>query len=282
MIVPVRNGEAHIGDQLAALAGQTYGGEWEVVVVDNGCSDRTMDVVEGWRDRLPALTIADARSRRGINHARNAGVAAAHGDFLAFCDADDVASAGWLAAMAEAAGHSDLAGGRNEWERLNEPMVVAWRPSRPMTQLMRDHYFLRYASGGNLGVWTAVAREIGWDEDFTFGSSDQVFAWRCQLASYRLRFAPDALMHLRFRRSMLAMARQFYGYGRSGPKLHRAFREAGIPRPANRLALRRWWDLAHGLPDLLRSRERRGNWIRRAAFRLGRLVGSVRARALVL
>jgi glycosyltransferase involved in cell wall biosynthesis len=283
VITPVLNGEAHVGEQLAALASQSYDGAWELVVADNGCTDGTLDIVRSWGDRLPGVTIADATARRGLNHARNAGAAAARGDFLAFCDADDVVTPGWLEAMARAAPHSHLVGGRNEWETLNEPTVVAWRASRPpMTDLMRGHGFLPYASGGNLGVWTWVAREIRWDERFVFGSSDQDFAWRAQLADCRLAFAPDALVRLRFRRSLVALARQYYRYGRSGAQLHRAFRDAGIPKPDNRDALRRWCRLAVQLPDLWASRERRGNWIRIAAFRLGRVVGSVRDRALVL
>jgi len=271
-----------VADQLAALASQTYAGDWELVVVDNGCTDRTLEVVRGFAGRVPGLRIAEARTRRGLNHARNAGARVARGDFLAFCDCDDVASAGWLAAMAEAARSADLVGGRNEWETLNDPLVVAWRPSKPMTDLMRDHGWLRYAPGGNLGVWTSVAREIGWDERFTFGSSDQVFAWEAQLAGYRLAFAPEAVMQLRFRRNISGTARQFYRYGHSGPKLHRVFQHAGIPRPDNRTALEIWRDLLVGLPDLWGPRERRGHWIRKASFRLGRLVGSARARTLVL
>lgn len=282
VIVPVLNGERHVGDQLAALAAQTYAGPWELVVADNGCSDRTREIVHAWRRRLPAVTIADATAKRGLNHARNVGAAAARGDFLAFCDADDVVDPGWLDAMARAAPHSDFVGGRNEWDALNPPEVVAWRPSEPMTDLMWDYGFLPYASGGNLGVWTSVAKEIGWDETFVFGSSDQVFAWQAQLAGYRLAFAPDAVVQLRFRRTIRAMARQYYRYGRSGPQAHRAFRDAGIPKADNRDALRRWRKLIVRVPDLWGPSERRGDWVRQVAFRLGRAVGSVRARSLVL
>src|SRR5687767_10581339 len=113
--MPVLDGEAHIGDQLAALAAQTYRGDWELVVVDNGCTDRSMDIVREWEPRLPSVTIVDATARRGLNRARNAGAAAARGDFLAFCDADDVATHGWLEAMAEGATGADMIGGRLEW-----------------------------------------------------------------------------------------------------------------------------------------------------------------------
>lgn len=282
VVMPVLNAEAHVGDQLAALSSQTYTGSWELVVVDNGCTDRTLDIVRDWRKRLPPVTIADARARRGLNHARNAGAAAARGDFLAFCDADDAATPRWLAAMAAAARDADIVGGRLEWEALNDPVVRAWRPQAPMTDLLVDHGFLRYAPGGNLGVWAHIAHEIGWDEEFTFGSSDHGFAWRAQLAGYRLAFAPDALMQQRFRPTVWGMARQHLRYGRSGPQLHRVFRDVGLPAPDNRDALRQWRRLLSDLPDLWSSRERRGHWVRIAAFRLGRLEGSLRARTLCL
>lgn len=282
MVIPVLNGEEHLADQLHALASQTYDGKWELVVADNGCTDRTLEIVRAWSPKLPAVTIADARSRRGLNHARNAGAYAARGDFLTFCDADDVVTPGWLEAMATAAGTAAIVGGRLEWDALNDPGVRAWRPQAPMTELLVDHGFLRYAPGGNLGVWTSVAREVGWDESFKFGSSDHVFAWRAQLAGHDLAFAPDAVIQQRFRATLPAMARQFYRYGRSGAQLHRAFRGAGMPRPDNRDALRRWRKLAASIPDLWHSDERRGQWTQKAAFRVGRVVGSLRARVLCL
>jgi hypothetical protein len=151
-----------------------------------------------------------------------------------------------------------------------------------MTELLADHGFLRYAPGGNMGVWTKVAREIGWDERFKFGSSDHGFAWNAQLAGYRLAFAPEALMQQRFRPTLRAMARQQFFYGASGPQLQRAFRPLGLPKPDNRAALRQWKRLLRTAPDLWRSREDRGRWVRLACYRVGRVVGSARARVICL
>jgi hypothetical protein len=131
-------------------------------------------------------------------------------------------------------------------------------------------------------VWTSVVRDVGWDERFTFGSSDHAFTWLAQIRGYRLEFAADAVMHQRFRTSMLGMARQHYRYGKSGPHLYKAFRDLGIPPPDNREALRRWRRLVASLPTACRSREVRGDSVRLASFRLGRLVGSIRARVLCL
>lgn len=283
VVLPVLNGEDHIDDQLAALALQTYGGQWELVVADNGCTDRTLEIVGRWAPRIPRLTIADVRARRGLNCARNAGAAAARGDFLAFCDADDVVSRGWLEALARAATGADLVGGCLDFSALNEPLIRAWRPDqRPMVALMRDHGWLAYPPGGNLGVWASVAREIGWDERFVFGSSDHDFGWRAQLAGYQLSFAADAIVLQRYRRTIWATALQSYRYGRSDPKLWRAFSDRGMPKPDNRRALRRWRRLFTGLPGLWHSRGRRGRWIRDASFLIGRAVGSVRERVLCL
>ena len=99
VVIPVLNGAATISQQLAALAGQTYRGPMEVLVADNGSTDATVEVVQALSGRLPGLRLVDASARVGTNHARNAGAAAAGGDLLAFCDADDVAAPGWLAGL---------------------------------------------------------------------------------------------------------------------------------------------------------------------------------------
>jgi Glycosyl transferase family 2 len=81
VIVPARDPAATIGGQLAALAAQRYEGSWEVIVADNGSADAT--VADRWIGRIPGLRVVDASGRRGASHARNVGIAASRGDFLA-------------------------------------------------------------------------------------------------------------------------------------------------------------------------------------------------------
>src|SRR5215218_5139885 len=111
VIVPVRDAEAWFAAQLEALAAQRYAGRWEVLIADNGSTDGTVALAWSWSDRLP-IRIVDASARAGINAARNVAAAAADGDLLAFCDGDDLVGPGWVAALAEAAQHYDLVGGR--------------------------------------------------------------------------------------------------------------------------------------------------------------------------
>jgi glycosyltransferase involved in cell wall biosynthesis len=48
VVVPNLNGAATLPDQLEALAGQTYTGDWEVILADNGSTDTSADVVREW------------------------------------------------------------------------------------------------------------------------------------------------------------------------------------------------------------------------------------------
>jgi glycosyltransferase involved in cell wall biosynthesis len=278
VVMPVRNGEAHLADQLAALAAQTHTGPWEVVLVDNLCTDRSIEIAEGWRERLPEMVVVDARDRPGLNHARNAGAAAARGDLLAFCDADDVTSPEWLERLAEAAPHADLVGGSIELKTLNDRVRQAWHPTDPLTSLVPSYDFLPYPRGGNCAVWADVARRVRWDGSFAFGSSDIDFGWRAQLAGYSVGFAPEAQVSVRFRTGLRATAKQYFRYGMSEPRLFRRHRRSGMQRDL-RAAGHDWWWLARSAP-LLRSELGRGRWVRVAASRSGRLWGSLRWRVL--
>ena len=113
-MIPVLNEAALLPDQLAALAQQTYRDRWEVLVCDNGSTDDTREVAMEWQQRLPQLRLIDASERKGLNHARNVGVEHASGDFIVFCDGDDVVSPGWLEALAWAAPRADVVAGALE------------------------------------------------------------------------------------------------------------------------------------------------------------------------
>jgi glycosyltransferase involved in cell wall biosynthesis len=280
VVMAVLNKERYIGEQLAALAAQTYQGAWELVVVDNGCRDASMDVVHRAAGSLPEVRIVTTR-RRGVAVAKNAGVAEARGELIAFCDADDVVTPGWLAAMVEAARDTDLVTGPLDFMPLNDELRRGWRPDDPQTGLAVGEGFLPYAHGGNSAAWADVARAVGWDEAYRFGGGDWEFSWRAQLASYRLAYAPDAVVLRRYRETMPELVRQWYAYGHGAPLAYRNFRNAGMRRDL-RQGLEVWRWLARNFGSLVESPARRGNWLRMAAFSAGRLAGSIRFRTLYL
>ncbi|MCA1835885.1 MAG: glycosyltransferase, partial [Actinobacteria bacterium] len=214
VVIPARNAAAVIAGQLEGLSRQEYCGAWEIIVADNASTDDTAAVAAGWAARVPELRVISAAGRLGINHARNAGAAVARGDFIVFCDADDVATPGWLQGMVEATSRADVVGGHPDHVTLNTPRVRCWRQSVRPDELPNAFGFLPYAVGASLGVRTdAFQRLGGFNEEYAGGGDDVEFCWRAQLASYTLGHAPDAVMCYRLRDRLWPLAKQGYGYG---------------------------------------------------------------------
>ena len=153
-------------------------------------------------------------------------------------------------------------------------------PEDGVEKLPVKHGFLPSVSGGNCGIWTDVARELGWNPAFAYASTDIEFAWRAQLSGYRVALAPNAVLHKRCRPTLAGLARQWFSFGLSGPQLYREFRSKGMPRAKLGPALATWAWLLRTLPRALRRPDLRGHWVRVAARSLGAIVGSVRFRAL--
>jgi glycosyltransferase involved in cell wall biosynthesis len=283
VIMPVRNGSETLARQLEALRGQTYGGPWEFIVADNGSVDDTPSVAEEFAGRVPGLRVVDASGRPGISAARNAGAAAARGQFLAYCDADDEAAEGWLAGLVATAAYCDVVGGRLDHSSLNDRTAQAWRDTLAADGLPRSLGFLPYAVGSNMGIWSDVLRALGgWNEKYQTSGDDVELSWRAQLAGYSLGFAPNAVMRYRHRHDLRGMMKQAYAYGLSDARLYWQFRSAGLPLRPLIGDLRGWASLLARLPHLLGSRAHRGHWLRQATLRWSRLWGSARHRGWCL
>jgi glycosyltransferase involved in cell wall biosynthesis len=86
VIMPVYNGERFLNQAIESLIAQSYE-DWELIVVDDGSTDRTPQLLESYTDpRIKVLRQAN----RGEAGARNTGLKHMSGEYLAFLDADDV------------------------------------------------------------------------------------------------------------------------------------------------------------------------------------------------
>lgn len=91
VVIPVRNGAKYLREAIDSVLRQGVSGI-EVIVVNNGSTDGSRAVAQSFG--APVRLIDEAKP--GAAHARNAGVALARGEFLAFQDADDVWARGKL------------------------------------------------------------------------------------------------------------------------------------------------------------------------------------------
>jgi glycosyltransferase involved in cell wall biosynthesis len=98
VVIPVFNNAATISRAITSVLAQRFhengdgdthtGAVVEVIVVNDGSTDASAEVLRSFGDRIRVIE----QPNRGAAAARNAGVAAAHGEYLAFLDADDA----WL------------------------------------------------------------------------------------------------------------------------------------------------------------------------------------------
>ena len=214
VILPAYNAAATLPAQLAALAAQVDAPSFEVIVSDNGSEDLTGSVAHDHASAFASLTVVDSSARRGPSAARNAGAAMARGRRLAFCDADDVVSTGWLAALSRALDAADAVAGAFEHQQLNPPGAVAVSWSTDVPIRLASWPELPAGASSNLAITTAAFRDLGgFDEDLAT-CEDIDLCWRVQLSGYTLAFAHDAIVHERKRSGLRATYRQSVAYAR--------------------------------------------------------------------
>jgi GT2 family glycosyltransferase len=282
VLLPCRNGETTIGRQLEALARQAWDGPWELLVVDNGSTDRTRAVVEGFESRIGALRIVDAAGGLGSPYACNVGVREARAELVAICNDDDEVDEGWVGAMVEALAAHELVAGRLELDRLNDPWLVAVRGRPQEDGLLRWSFgtHLPFGAAASLGVRRSLHERIGgFDEAMVPAGEDMDYCWRAQYAGAELAYARDAVTHYRFRHGRRQLYRQGRAYGIGNVLVYRKHLRLGmerIPHPW-RTGARAWLGIAkEGL--FAADRVRRGRFLWHLGWRVGMLRASLRHR----
>jgi glycosyltransferase involved in cell wall biosynthesis len=282
VVIPCLDAADTLGGQLAALAAQTFEGEWEVLVADNGSRDGSRTLVEGMQPTFPQLRLVDAGDRRGRAHARNVGAAAATGDALLFVDADDEVAPGYLAAMAHALAAHEFVACRYDNETLN-PQWARGTHSNPQSDgVARYDYpdYLPHAGGGGLGIRRDVHAAVGGFDETMPALEDTDYCWRVQRAGHALVFVPDAVVRIRHRHDARGMFRQGWRTGRYNVLIYRRYRPLGMPRLGALPGILRWGKLVVRTPIALLTRAGRARWVWQLGWRLGRLDGCARYHVL--
>lgn len=271
VIIPCHNEAATLPDQLDALTLQTWSGEWEVIVVNNGSDDGTGDLARTHPLSATRLRVIEAHDGRGAAYARRAGVDASTGRTLGFVDGDDVVAPGWLAAMGDALREHPLVTGGIDLEQLNEPSVALSRGDRSpdLPPMYAAIVFLR---GNNCGMWRTVWDDLGGFDD-RFGALEDIeLALRAAAVGLTVHYEPAALVQYRYRTDWRSLWKQGVYYGRSEPVLRRRCRELRLAPPTRGRSLRSWAWLVLFAPRL-RHPAVRSRWLWTLAVRTGALRG---------
>lgn len=104
VVIPVYNAERWIADTLESLLGQTYPhSKLEVIIVDNGSTDRSVELAKIFLNQAGFYHRILHEDRRDVSIVRNRGISSSHGDWIQFLDADDILHPEKLALQSEVA-----------------------------------------------------------------------------------------------------------------------------------------------------------------------------------
>jgi GT2 family glycosyltransferase len=204
VIVVNWNGRQHLQPCLDALAAQ-QGVDFETLVVDNGSTDGSADLV---RARFPSVRVVALADNRGFAGGNNAGAREARGRHLVFLNNDTVVEAGWLAALRRAADEPGFPLVTSRVVYMHDPTlidsagdgVLQWGAAFKRFHGTRASEAVR--SGEVFGVCgaaclvpKAVFDELGgFDEAFFVSHEDVDLSYRARLLGYRCRYAADAVV----------------------------------------------------------------------------------------
>ncbi len=283
VIVPCYNAANTIAAQLEALASQYWSEPWEIIISDNGSTDESLSIVEGYKRRLPNLQVIDSSDRQGTAHARNVGVQAAGSHALPYCDADDEVAPGWLVAMYEALSKHNFVASRFDTEKLNALWVQKshGNPQRDGLNKYRYPPYLPHAGGSGLGVKRSLHAAVGGFDESMPTLEDTDYCWRIQLAGTELHFVQDAVVHVRYRDTIGGIYRQARSYAENNVLLYKKYQPLGMPRLSWKTGLQSWAHLLWRLPRI-RDKASLATWLWGLGWRLGRVKGCIRYRVFAL
>lgn len=234
IVVPAFNVECTLADTLKALLAQTYT-DFEVIVVDDGSSDRTAEIAAQFSDDCRVRLIHQAN--RGLAGARNSGIAAARGQYIGFCDADDLWLPGKLAAHVEHLDKNPHVGISYSGSAfINEIGELTGQAQKPrLTDVSAAHIFKRNPIGNGSApvLRRSVLEQISyrplnettrdWHFDETFRQSEDIECWlRIALTTdWQFEGIPGLLTHYRINAGGLSSAtdRQLAAWERMVTKL---------------------------------------------------------------
>lgn len=104
IVIPVYNVAPYIEDCIRSVVSQAWGGNIECVIVDDGCTDNSMQIIDDFlciNNSHVEFNIIHHETNQGLSAARNTGINAATGDYIYFLDGDDEITPSCIADMVQ-------------------------------------------------------------------------------------------------------------------------------------------------------------------------------------
>lgn len=197
IIVPIYNAESTLRAAVASILAQEIP-EMELLLVDDGSTDGTAAICHELSQQDPRVRVITQKNS-GICAARNRGLSAATGEYIGFCDDDDMWLPGALKMLLEEAATGVFDVVRGGYELLREEKGKGLCPQPHDAGMACDLWVVGYAdflqNSGPQFVWNALYRReilkgIQFDERCRYGLEDFIFNMAVYARTDKVRYLP--------------------------------------------------------------------------------------------
>lgn len=237
VIIPAYNVENYIDAALDSLLAQTGDFTLDVIVIDDGSMDGTLDILQDRAAGDDRISILHA-PHGGPNAARNVGIAAARGEFLTFFDSDDILLPGAYERAVSSLRNSGSDFAVAGYTRLDGDVQ---NPAAHWIQRAHKHSRSRVtiqefpAILVNAVQWTKVYRRSFWDEHVQFFSEpgfyqDQLVSARAFGSAQRFDVVHEEAVAWRRRDDRSSMTQHAHAVANLSDRFRTAFESLAILR----------------------------------------------------
>jgi glycosyltransferase involved in cell wall biosynthesis len=175
-IIPCYNEEKHIKDCIRSIRKNVWYLPYEIIVVDNNCTDKTAKIAE----KEQAFVIKE--TRKGVVFARQAGYQAARGRLIANIDADSKITSAWLWEALSGLSDDNVVAvtGPLKYEDVSSSLRMMTKFYYALAKISNDHIGV-FLQGGNAIIRKSALDEVGgYDTSIAFYGEDTMTAKRIQ------------------------------------------------------------------------------------------------------
>jgi glycosyltransferase involved in cell wall biosynthesis len=218
VIIAVKNGEKTIGKCIMSLLALSYPAV-EIIVINDGSTDATERILREFADRITVITTAG----EGPSAARNRGIVAANGAYIAFTDGDCIVEPQWLSELFKGFSSEEIAGVGGDQQSPDDDTVFGKELNVFMKKTGFIGDYVRDAGNGiievehnptcNVLYRTDVLRATGGFLEKLWPGEDVEIDYRLRQKGFRLAFNPRAIVRHYRPETLQSYARMMKRYG---------------------------------------------------------------------
>jgi glycosyltransferase involved in cell wall biosynthesis len=211
IIIPTFNGASRIGNCLDSLVRQMTSHDVEILVVDDGSTDNTANVVRGY----PSVRLI-TQTNAGPASARNRGALEAQGDILLFTDDDCVPMPDWLDAMLDPFKDIEVVGAKGVYRTHQKSLAARFvqieyeDKYRLMAGLAGIDFIDTYSAGFRRDRFLEMS---GYDTSFPVACAEDIeLSYRMSARGWKMKFVPTAIVYHTHPNTFLSYLKKKYKF----------------------------------------------------------------------